>query len=374
MIKHRVYAGLVAAAWFATMAACQVTSGGVTPDPAGGSDIGGSANFNQVQTFQHGSVYYMGHVKVAGEFVPWDRIPVVVTCNGVPRFNTYANDKGEFRIQPPPSVSEMGASNNNPHHIVAANLAGCKVRAVLQGFQSSQLNIISNTMMDNSDLGTITLTRDEKNPGAAVSATSQAVSKDGRKNFEKARAQVAAQHPDDAMHSLEKAVKSDPKFAEAWYQLGKLQEDAKKYPEAQDSYEKAVAADPNYDPPLVKLAGLAALQKNWKVVLDSTNRSLALDPEGSPHVWYYNALGYMNTGNAAEARKSAEKALAMDPSHLAPNTEQLLAVILASHGDYQGALTHLRNSLAYTPAGPNREMIQKQIAQLEQVTGSASTH
>ena len=62
---------------------------------------------------------------------------------------------------------------------------------------------------------------------------------------------------------------------------------------------------------------------------------------------------------------SATKALAMDPLHTAPNTEQLLAVILAGKGDYAGALQHLRNCLTYVPAGPNADLIKQQIAQLE---------
>jgi hypothetical protein len=57
----------------------------------------------------------------------------------------------------------------------------------------------------------------------------------------------------------------------------------------------------------------------------------------------------------------------MDPQHLAPNDEQLLAVILAGHGDYATALDHLRNCLTYTPAGPNADLIKQQIAQLEKL-------
>jgi hypothetical protein len=46
--------------------------------------FGSYDNFGQVQHWQHGSVYYKGKVTVAGDSLPWDPIPVVVTCNGVP--------------------------------------------------------------------------------------------------------------------------------------------------------------------------------------------------------------------------------------------------------------------------------------------------
>ena len=45
----------------------------------------------------------------------------------------------------------------------------------------------------------------------------------------------------------------------------------------------------------------------------------------------------------------------------------LLAVILASRGEYAGALDHLRHCLTYMPPGPNADLIRQQVAQLEKV-------
>jgi regulator of sirC expression with transglutaminase-like and TPR domain len=73
----------------------------------------------------------------------------------------------------------------------------------------------------------------------------------------------------------------------------------------------------------------------------------------------------LNKKDVAEA--SALKALSMDPLHTQPNTEQLLAVILADKRDYAGALAHLRSCLAYLPSGPNTDLVKKQIAQLEKM-------
>jgi hypothetical protein len=55
----------------------------------------------------------------------------------------------------------------------------------------------------------------------------------------------------------------------------------------------------------------------------------------------------------------------MDPLHTEPNTEQLLAVILAAEHDYTGALEHLRECLTYYPPGPNADLVKQQISQLE---------
>ena len=104
-------------------------------------------------------------------------------------------------------------------------------------------------------------------------------------------------------------------------------------------------------------------------------KALKLDPTGSPWLWYFSALANLHLNQASFAEASARTSLAMDPSHLAPNTEQLLAVILARRGDYTGALKHLHNCLAYVPAGPNADLTKADFAQIEKAQSTAAhTH
>ena len=62
---------------------------------------------------------------------------------------------------------------------------------------------------------------------------------------------------------------------------------------------------------------------------------------------------------------SAVKSLSMDPLHVQPATEQLLAIILMAKHDRAGALEHLRNCLTYFPAGSNLDLVKRQIARIE---------
>jgi hypothetical protein len=55
----------------------------------------------------------------------------------------------------------------------------------------------------------------------------------------------------------------------------------------------------------------------------------------------------------------------MDPLHFEPNTEQLLAVILAQKPDLPAAIEHLRNCVTYFPPGPKLDLVKQQLAQLE---------
>jgi tetratricopeptide (TPR) repeat protein len=233
------------------------------------------------------------------------------------------------------------------------------------------VTIANRTIEDDPSIGTIMLTRDERAAGSSVSWTTESAPPDALKEFEKAHNEDLEKHFDSARHHLQKAVSIDPKFAEAWYHLGQVEQLENSAQEALSAYEKAAAADPSYIPPYEPIAELSALQKNWQAVVDATNQALKLDPAGTPQIWYFNAVGNLNLGNRKQAETSAETSLSMDPSHRAPNTEQLLAVILAGRGDYSGALEHLRHCLTYMPPGPNLDVVRQQIAQLEKVVPPA---
>ena len=116
------------------------------------------------------------------------------------------------------------------------------------------------------------------------------------KAFEKARTEWLDQKPDKAQKDLGKAVQVYPQFAEAWYQLGKIQE-ASKSRDAASSFSKSIAADPNFILPYEHLAPIAAQAGKWqddRRLLPRTRWSSI--PRGSPQTWYYNALGEFQAG------------------------------------------------------------------------------
>ena len=242
---------------------------------------------------------------------------------------------------------------------------GCTVQANFAGFHSSSITITQHNLRDEPDLGTITLSRaGGRTGGTALSTTIESAPVAAVKAFEKARTELIDQKPDKAQRDLEKAVQAYPAFAEAWYQLGRLQQ-AQNSGDARGSYSKAAAADPQFVLPYEQLAMMAAQEQKWQDVVDNTNHTLALNPAGTTQTWYFNALGNFQLGKTDDAEASALKALSMDPAHTVPNTEQLLAVILAKKGDYAGALKHLQNCLTYLPAGQGADLLKQQIALLQ---------
>ena len=303
-----------------------------------------------------------GSVTLAGGGLPWDPIPVTVKCNGQIRYTTITDSKGNFAIgYVEPIGSTTIKANPKP---VAAEFMGCAVEAALPGFSASPLSIANRNVLDSTSIGTITLRREEGSVGTALSSTSASAPKDAANSFEKARKEWLENKPDRAQRDLQKAVEIYPQFAEAWYQLGKIQEAAKS-PEAWNSFSKAVAADSKFAPPYNHIAALAAQAGKWQELLDATTRELELNPRGTLDIWYFDAVGNYQMKKMDVAEASATKALAMDPLHMQPNIEQLLAVILAGKQDLAGALQHLRNCLTYFPPGPGLELVKQQIAQIE---------
>jgi tetratricopeptide (TPR) repeat protein len=337
--------------------------------PAATSDVGKNANWDQLAQQARPGDYLAGKVILEGAPLAWEPIPVVVTCEEKPRYTAHTDATNAFRIVSADTTAKKPVSASAQKAVIS-QYVGCQVRAQLAGFQSSTITIPNRNLTDNPDIGTLTLVKEEGARGTAASNTSQSAPKDAAKQFEKARTEVLDGKPDRAQHDLEKAVQIYPQYAEAWYQLGRIQETSNPQA-AQNSFQKATAADANYLPPYEHLAALAAQQKKYAELLDYTSHALQLDPRGTPKLWYYNAMANVNLGHPDVAKTSAEKGLAMDPLHTEPNTEQLLAVVLVSQKDYAGALEHLRSCLTYYPAGPNADVVRQQIAQLEQALSAA---
>jgi hypothetical protein len=306
--------------------------------------------------------YLIGTVKLERGPLPEDPIPVSVTCDGEVRYSTNADSNGNFMIGlvKPPSSTHLKADKKP----FALQFVGCSVRAALPGFDSSLLTVAKRNVHDNPNIGSLILRRKAGPVHAGLSTTGDAAPSDATKLFEKARNEWIANKLDDAAEDLQKSVVIYPKFSEAWYELGKIQEKLKS-PEAWNSFSKAVAADANFALPYEHMALLAAQTQKWQQVVDLSTQELGLNPLGTANAWYFNALGNYHLRNFDVAEAGATKSLAMDPSHMQPNAEQLLAVILAEKQDFAGALQHLRNCLTYLPPGPDLDLVKEQIGEIE---------
>jgi len=328
-------------------------------------DTGMYGYWSHMTTQEQAGGLLLGKVAVEGEPLLWDPVLITVNCKGTPVLTTQTDPKGRFAISPTKIPGVLSLDGDTKRQM-ETHYEGCTVQSIFPGFHSTSITITEHNLRDDPELGTIQLSREGgRAAGAAVSATTASAPPTAAKSFEKARTELLDQKPDRAVRDLKKATEIYPDFAEAWFQLGKLQL-ASDEKAAQNSFSRAVAADPKFVLPYEELAELAVKRGDWQGVADDTDNALRLDTFGTARIWYFNALADFQLGKTDAAEVSATKGLAIDPSHTVPNTEQLLAVILARKADYAGALAHLRNSLTYLSSGPNADLVKQQIAQIEQ--------
>jgi Tfp pilus assembly protein PilF len=311
-----------------------------------------------------------GKVVVEGNPLLWEPIPITLSCaTGKTDLTTAAGPDGKYtinRVNLPVAYTLDGDVRRQ----MEQHYEGCTVRAEVAGYRSTTDTITERVLRDKPFLADIVLTPQEDAPGTDISSITGAASAEAQKDFQKAHEAWLHRNWDEARSNLEQVVKIDPKFAEAWYLLGRLQA-ASDVKTATESLKQAQAADPRFVTPCVWLAMIAIQHRDWQEASNWAARALALNPSGTPRIWYENAVADYRLGKNEAAHAAAEHALAMDPEHNVQNAEDVLALTLIDKGDYSAALDHLRNSLTYISAGPDADLIKRQIAFAEQKAGTA---
>jgi len=247
------------------------------------------------------------------------------------------------------------------------------LQAVLPGF-TSQVIELGNFATDfsDADVGIIMLHRTSQVEGFTISATTAAAPSNARKAYEKGRELEKKEKWDAAIEKFQKAVSDYPKYAVAWFELGKVQLQTNNVPSAQQSFHRALAADSGYISPYQLLAQIAFHQQQWQEVLDTTREALRLNPINFPEYWLFNAAANFNLQRFEDAEKSAVRGLQVDSAHRVPKLEQLEAMILARKHDYLGAAEHLRNYLRLSPNAADGSLAEKQLQEFEKLSSKAN--
>lgn len=224
--------------------------------------------------------------------------------------------------------------------------SGCQLQAVLPGFTSDVIELsrrISTT--ESTDLGRLTLRRLQHVDGTSISATSAQAPSGAKKNFLKGREEEQKQQWDDAEKSFSKAVAAYPKYAIAWFELGKLQLRRKDVTAAKASLQHAIAADEKYVDPYLGLSQIAMNAREWKEAVDTTGKLIALNPINFPVAYYFNGVANYYLKDLDAAEQITRKGVAVDETHQVPKLQFLLAVLLEQKKEFQEASDHLQQYL-----------------------------
>jgi hypothetical protein len=249
----------------------------------------------------------------------------------------------------------------------------CELLAVLPGFTSQPVDLNSRlSTLESADIGRLVLHRMGQVEGLTVSATSAMAPKDARKAYEKGSQKASKEKWEEAQQLLTKAVEIYPRYAVAWFDLGRIQLRHNAAAPARHSFEQSIAADPKYVNPYRGLAELDTQQQRWPELVTVTGQLLALNPVNFPDAWLRNALGNYYLHNFAAAEKSARQGMKVDDQHQVPRLEYLLGVILIQEQDYPEAASHIQNYLKVATQPSEVEEAQKQLTEITRLSASVS--
>lgn len=308
-------------------------------------------------------------------------VAVVRVCNGVPHIEGYTDNRGYFGFsldETAQSVlqdassngleefgggrrSETAGSNLSP----SIQLEGCELRVNLVGYQSQTIELSLRHPMDNPNVGTILLHRLTGTQGTTVSATTLTAPKSARKAFRKAVDLEKKKKYPDAETSLQHAITDDPRYAEAWYQLGRVQAGLGNSDSARQSFEAALRADGNYVPPYIQISLLDLEQQNWQALADISGKAIQLDPFTYPEAFFLNAIANYNLHYPDVAEQNARRAEKLDVRNQIPQVSRLLGTILMARRDFAGAAAEMRRFLKLAPLSSDAPGVRSQLAALE---------
>jgi tetratricopeptide (TPR) repeat protein len=350
------------------------TSGGMS---GRGGTLGNTNTppLSEPSTANQRSIYISGKVVLSDGAALPQAVKIDRVCGGTVRVEGYTDLKGRFnfdlgRNNEMPDVSSRTETASGPlglpNRTRDRSLLDCDLHFTLPGFRPETLSLANSRYLDNPDVGTIILRRIANVEGLTISATSSLAPKDAKKAFEKGLEASNKKNATEARKDFEKAVEIYPRYAAAWYELGRLDEQNNQFDDARKSYGQAVVADAKYIPPHERLAWIALRETKWQEMADDTETILRLDPIDYPDAYYLSGVANLQLGKLDVAEKSAREALERDTTHRNARAPYVLGLILAQKHDYAGAAPLLRAFLEQNPDVPDAPTVRKQLAAIEQ--------
>ncbi len=386
----RVMMALLVAPWPVLMAQANAGASGSTntsnsgnngaaPNGTGGNGSGSTRAASPTPPDSFKPLFLSGQVLMSDGNLPTEGVAVQRVCGVSITAQTQTDSRGRFNLQlggaraviADASSSAVSRGNETSGNgggkggNSEADVWGCDLRAYLQGYRSDTVSL-NNRHLDDPNVGTILLHPLANNAqGRTMSATSGFAPKGARQAYEKGLAALRHNNPDKAQKDFVHAVELYPKFAVAWFELGRTYERRAHTAEARGAYTKAAAADASYVNPYERLYMLDLMEGRWQQAADTSDKVLRLDPIDFPRAYYFNALANAHLQNLAAAEKSAREATKLVGPDAEPRAHYILGMVLAGKGNFTDAAESLRVFLKTASAGPEEQVANRVLAMIE---------
>jgi tetratricopeptide (TPR) repeat protein len=326
------------------------------------------------------SIYLTGKVKASDSRALPERIGIDRVCNGVVYREGYTDSRGDFGLNVGalnPStfldasvgfdkIPALGTQGTGPQSgLSEKDLAGCEIRANAPGYLSDSITLGFRRALDNPYIGVIYLHPVARVDGYTASATTTMAPKKAADAYENGIQSLKKQDLAEAERQFSAAVKEYPRFAIAWFELGRLLQQQNKADEASRAYHEAIQADSKFTGPYKQLAVLTAARGAWKDTATYTAQLFRLDTEVGSEFYFYSSVANHYLGNYGVALQHAREAARLDPQHQNPKINHVLGVLLEEMGAYEEAAENLRIYLRLMPTAPDAAAVQQQLAKIE---------
>lgn len=339
------------------------------------------------------SVHISGRVLVDDGTAPASQVVIERMCGATAHAEGYTDSKGYFSVQLGQSAQVLDASQGIATHedgmtqrtgVGSATgmgrgpggdnrYANCDLRARLSGYTSQSVSLANRGPMDDPNVGIIWIHRiGESEKAVLVTATTLRAPRKARKALEEGLDLAKKNKPEEAIASLQRAVKLYPQFAFAWNELAKLERRHGQIEEARRAFEAAAKAEPRWPEPYLRLAQVAAEANNWAEVADRTDSVLHLSSFGYPEAYLLNGVANYNLRHLDVAEKSTLSAEKLDPQHRFPQTADLLGTILADRHRYAEAAVQFRRYLTMVPNAEDAPAARKRLEEVEKLTAQST--
>ena len=326
-----------------------------------------SATFNRKDP---DSVLLAGTVIVADGIPLPQPIAILSDCNGHVNTEGYADANGYFTFVLRGVSNGFGAETVK---LLASSvpLALCELQADVPGFTSEKVGLSSpSDGFGLIQVGHIVIRSTSHEAGNVISATSVAAPSKAQKNFQKGCEEANKRRWDAAAAHFREAVRIYPKYARAWLYLGRVEAHQGDFDGSRQSFHEALTADPRFVDAYTELAQVAFRTKQWQELADDTDHILQLNPL-MPQFWYFNSVANYELKKVEMAEKSALQGVRIDVRERIPELQYLLGAILALKHDYRGAAEHIRHYLRLVPRAQDAAVAEKQLQNLEKLSGAA---
>jgi len=206
--------------------------------------------------------------------------------------------------------------------------------------------------------------------GTSISVTSALAPKTAQKALQKAQEAEKKGRWPQAEQSLQKAVQIYPKYAVAWFELGRVQLRRNDTAAAKNSFQQSIHADPKYVNPYDGLSQIAFQTRQWPDVVETTNQLIALNPVNFPGAYFLNGVANYSLGNMDAAEKSVRQGIKVDDAHQIPRLQFVLGMILLRKQEYREASEHLEQYLALAKQPAEIEETKKELDEIARLTGN----